>query len=51
MSRGGLESRGHPVEATGIRQIVEVYWHLSGQAGKRQVQGARVGLAQKAEAR
>ncbi len=42
---GGLESQGHPVGATGIRQVMELYWHLTGQAGKRQVVGARVGLA------
>jgi len=45
---GGLESQGHPVGATGIRQVVELFWHLTGQAGKRQVQGAKVGLAQNA---
>ena len=45
---GGLESQGHPVGATGIRQVVEIYWHLANQAGKRQVPGARVGLAQNA---
>jgi acetyl-CoA acyltransferase len=45
---GGLESQGHPIGATGIRQVVELYWHLTGQAGKRQVEGARVGLAQNA---
>jgi len=43
---GGLESQGHPIGATGIRQIVELYWHLTNRAGKRQVPGARVGLAQ-----
>ena len=43
---GGLESQGHPVGATGIRQVVELYWHLMGQAGERQVEGAKVGLAQ-----
>lgn len=45
---GGLESQGHPIGATGIRQIVELYWHLTGQVGKRQVEGARIGLAQNA---
>jgi len=45
---GGLESQGHPVGATGVRQVVELYWHLTGQAGKRQVKGAKVGLAQNA---
>jgi len=45
---GGLESQGHPVGATGVRQVVELYWHLAGRVGKRQVQGAKVGLAQNA---
>ena len=45
---GGLESQGHPIGATGVRQVVELYWHLlgGGRAGKRQVEGAKVGLAQ-----
>lgn len=42
---GGLESQGHPIGATGIRQVVELYWHLTGRAGERQVDGAKVGLA------
>jgi len=41
---GGLLSRGHPLGATGIAQIVEIVWQLRGQAGDRQVEGARVGL-------
>lgn len=45
---GGLECQGHPIGATGIRQVVELYWHLSDRAGKRQVEGAKVGLAQNA---
>ena len=47
---GGLESQGHPIGATGVRQVVELYWHLAGggRAGKRQVGGARIGLAQNA---
>jgi len=45
---GGLESQGHPVGATGCRQVVELSWHLSGRAGERQVEGAKVGLAQNA---
>ena len=45
---GGLESQGHPIGATGIRQVVEIFWHLTSQAGQRQVEGARVGLAQNA---
>ncbi len=47
---GGLESQGHPIGATGVRQVVELYWHLAGagRAGKRQVEKARIGLAQNA---
>ncbi len=43
---GGLKARGHPVGATGVYQIAELYWQLSGKAGKAQVNGARYGLAQ-----
>jgi acetyl-CoA C-acetyltransferase len=43
---GGLKSRGHPVGATGIYQIVEVVQQLRGQAGPNQVQNARIGMAQ-----
>jgi len=43
---GGLKSKGHPVGATGIAQIVELATQLRGQADKRQVAKARVGLAQ-----
>ncbi len=42
---GGLESKGHPVSATGIANIWEVATHLRGEAGSRQIEGARVGLA------
>lgn len=45
---GGLECQGHPIGATGVRQVVEVFGHLTGRAGKRQVEGAKVGLAQNA---
>ena len=45
---GGLISRGHPVGATGVAQIVEITQQLRGQAGPRQVNGARVGLAHNA---
>ena len=45
---GGLECQVHPIGATGIRQVVELYLHLSDRAGKRQVKGAKVGLAQNA---
>ncbi|MDI6778809.1 MAG: thiolase domain-containing protein [Bacteroidota bacterium] len=43
---GGLKSKGHPVGATGIAQIIEVYEQLSGKAGARQVKNARIGMAQ-----
>ena len=41
---GGLESKGHPIAATGIANIFEVATHLRGEAGPRQIEGARVGL-------
>lgn len=41
---GGLLSKGHPLGATGIANIYEVSTHLRGEAGPRQVQGARMGL-------
>jgi acetyl-CoA acetyltransferase len=43
---GGLKARGHPVGASGLAQIVEIYWQLEGKANKRQVDSANVGLAQ-----
>jgi acetyl-CoA C-acetyltransferase len=43
---GGLKSKGHPVGATGIAQIVEVTKQLRGEADKRQVEGAKVGMTQ-----
>lgn len=45
-SGGGLLSRGHPVGATGVAQVVEVVTQLRGRAGKNQKEGARLGLAQ-----
>jgi acetyl-CoA acetyltransferase len=42
---GGLISKGHPVGATGIAGVYEVATHLRGEAGDRQIDGARVGLA------
>ena len=45
---GGLESRGHPVAATGAAQLVELAMQLRGEAGSRQVAGARLGLAENA---
>jgi sterol carrier protein 2 len=41
---GGLMSKGHPIGATGLAQCTELVWHLRGEAGERQVQGARVAL-------
>ena len=43
---GGLKGCGHPVGATGIKQVVELIEQLRGQAADRQVKGARVGLAE-----
>jgi acetyl-CoA acetyltransferase len=45
---GGLISRGHPLGATGLAQIVELTQQLLGRAGSRQVPGARVALAENA---
>jgi acetyl-CoA acyltransferase len=42
---GGLESKGHPIAATGLATIWELCHHLRGEAGDRQIPGARVGLA------
>jgi acetyl-CoA acetyltransferase len=42
---GGLESKGHPIAATGIANIWEVCTHLRNEAGDRQIEGAKVGLA------
>ena len=41
---GGLLSKGHPLGATGIANIYEVSTHLRGEAGERQVEGARIGM-------
>jgi acetyl-CoA C-acetyltransferase len=43
---GGLKSKGHPLGATGVAQVVEVALQLRGAAGARQVKNARVGLTQ-----
>ncbi len=43
---GGLKARGHPVGATGVYQVAEVVAQLTGTAGKNQVPGARIGMAQ-----
>jgi acetyl-CoA acyltransferase len=42
---GGLLSKGHPLGATGVANIAEIVWHLRGQAGNRQVEGSKVGMA------
>ncbi|XP_008289106.1 sterol carrier protein 2 [Stegastes partitus] len=41
---GGLISKGHPLGATGLAQCAELCWQLRGQAGRRQVPGAKVAL-------
>jgi acetyl-CoA acetyltransferase len=43
---GGLLRKGHPVGATGLAQLTELVEQLRGQSGPRQVEGARIGLAQ-----
>jgi acetyl-CoA acyltransferase len=43
---GGLLSRGDPTGATGLAQIVEIVWQLRGEAERRQVPDAKVGLTQ-----
>jgi acetyl-CoA C-acetyltransferase len=43
---GGLKSKGHPVGATGVAQIIETVKQLRGDCGERQVKGARVGMTQ-----
>lgn len=46
---GGLLSRGHPLGATGVAQIAEIFWQLLGEAGERQVEGPpKVGLCHNA---
>ena len=45
-TRGGLKARGHPVGATGMYQLVEVVQQLRGEAGKNQINSARIGMAQ-----
>jgi acetyl-CoA C-acetyltransferase len=41
---GGLKAKGHPVGATGVAQVVELWEQLRGEAGKRQVEDAKIGL-------
>jgi len=42
---GGLKSRGHPIGATGLYQIAEIYLQLTNNAGKNQVDNAKIGVA------
>jgi benzoylsuccinyl-CoA thiolase BbsB subunit len=42
---GGLLSKGHPIGASGVAQLVEIVWQLLGLCGERQVDGARIGIA------
>lgn len=41
---GGLLAKGHPVGASGVAQVVEAFWQLTGQAGARQIDGARTAM-------
>lgn len=43
---GGLLAKGHPVGATGVAQICEIFWQLRGEAGKRQVNNPRIGMTE-----
>ncbi len=43
---GGLKAKGHPVGATGVAQLVEATFQLQGRAGKRQIEGAVLGMTQ-----
>jgi acetyl-CoA acyltransferase len=43
---GGLCGRGHPIGATGLAQVAEIVWQLRGEAGPRQVAGAKVGMCE-----
>ena len=45
-SSGGLESKGHPIGATGLGQLYELTMQLRGEAGPRQVDGARHAIAE-----
>ena len=43
---GGLKSKGHPIGATGVGQVVEVFDQLTGKAGERTIADAKIGLTQ-----
>ncbi|MBP1358238.1 MAG: thiolase family protein [Sulfolobus sp.] len=42
---GGLNSKGHPIGASGISQAIEAFWQIRGEAGDRQIKDASVGLS------
>ncbi len=42
---GGLNSKGHPIGASGVAQSAEIYLQLSGQAGRRQVKNPEIGFS------
>lgn len=42
---GGLNSKGHPIGASGVAQAIEAFWQIRGEAGNRQVRDARIGLS------
>ncbi len=44
-SSGGLKACGHPIGATGVKQVAEIYLQLSRQAGRRQIKKANIGLS------
>jgi acetyl-CoA acetyltransferase len=43
---GGLECRGHPIGATGLAQLAEIFYQLRGEAAERQVEGARLAMTE-----
>ena len=43
---GGLKSFGHPIGASGLRMMYEMWLQLRGEAGDRQIEGAKVGMTQ-----
>ncbi|TRM88254.1 acetyl-CoA acetyltransferase, partial [Sulfolobus sp. A20-N-G8] len=42
---GGLNSKGHPIGASGVAQAIEAFYQIRGEAGQRQVKNARTGLS------
>lgn len=43
---GGLKSKGHPVGATGVAQVCEIFWQLRSEAGERQIDDVAIGLSE-----